>query len=107
MIAGGSWSWNSTLPLRSPWMSWLGADTGRRADLREVAGGVLAPGDAVADGPGAGPVVQESGPGDCAQGSVEALPDGDDLCPTALFVPPGDVLAGAPAIDAERTAGSG
>jgi hypothetical protein len=25
MIAGGSWSWNSTLPPRSLWISWLGA----------------------------------------------------------------------------------
>ena len=60
----------------------------------------LTPRDAVADGPRAGPLVQETRPRDAAQGGVEALADRDHLRPATLGVLACQVLSCAPAIDA-------
>jgi hypothetical protein len=68
--------------------------------LSEVISGDLAPGDAVAGGPGAVTLIQESGPGDPAQSCVELLADRDHLWPAALGVLARQVLGCAPAIDA-------
>ena len=70
------------------------------ADLREVAGGNLTPGDAVADRPWAGPLVQERRPRDPAQGGMQTLAYSQDLRPAALLMPAGQVLGSAPVIDA-------
>ena len=91
-LAGG---WHGTERGGQPWQV---------VNLREVVGGT-SPGDAVAGGPGAGPVIQEAGPGNAVQSGVEALADGNDLWPAALVVLAGQVLGGAPAIDAERAIG--
>ncbi|HEY5358718.1 MAG TPA: hypothetical protein VIJ82_13755 [Streptosporangiaceae bacterium] len=82
-----------------------GGELRKVTDVPEVAGRFLPPGDAVADSPGAGPVTRESGPGDAPQGGVEALADGDDLCPAAPLVLARDVLSGAPPVDTERAVG--
>jgi hypothetical protein len=79
---------------------------GQVPDVGELAGGYLAPGDSVADGPPAGSLVKERRPPNPAHGRVEALANRDDLGPAACLVRAGHILSGAPSIDAQRTVGS-
>ena len=94
-------------------MSWLGGHRPQRGgqlgqvpDIREVGGRKLAPGDPVADCPPVGSPVKERGPRNPAQGRVEALTDGNNLCPAARFMLAAHIFGGAPPIDAQRTADS-
>ena len=107
MIAGGSRSWNSTFPVRSPWISWLGSGerSQRRHEscqvlhVRELSGGKIAPGDPIADCPWIGVASDEVRPRNFDQSGMETLAGGDDLRPAPLLVPPFERLSGRPPID--------
>ena len=109
MMAGGRCSANSTLPVRSPWMSWRRASTGSSAAARrgrcltcaKSSAGSLTPGDAVADCPRICAPGDEVGARDADESGVKAPADRDDLRPAAFLVPTFNGLPRAPAINDE------
>ena len=89
MTAGGRPSAKRTLPVRSPWISWLGnltrvSRSASRRDMRDAAirlDGCFAPGDPIAHRPRIGPRVEECGPLEPGQSSMESIAHGDDVRP--------------------------
>ncbi len=109
MTAGGRPSANSTFPVRSPWMSWLGARIGRRADARRATcfASAKSPAGSLSQATRS-PVAQDryADPKTAAEARrrspVERLTGADDVDPAAGLVGTDEEATGVPVFDRQH-----